>query len=91
MVLKISVVSVKRDKGNTSKGITFIRKISTEMNRSIWILPGISGFSVQMLSVGHESVPKDYCAREETPAAIKHCSLFVLSQSSMVVLYFVNG
>ena len=40
----------KRGQGNTSKGITFFRKISTGMNRSIWILHGISGFSIQMVS-----------------------------------------
>jgi len=35
VVQKILVVSVKREKGNTSKGITFFRKFSTGMNRSI--------------------------------------------------------
>ena len=50
MVQKISVVSVKLEKVNTSKGITFLRKIPSGMNRSIWILPGISGFSIQMVS-----------------------------------------
>ena len=28
----------------------FLRKISTGMNHSIWILPGISGFSIQMVT-----------------------------------------
>ena len=32
------------------KVLLFLRKISTGMNRSIWILPGISGFSIQMVS-----------------------------------------
>ena len=50
MVQKISVVSVKLEKGNTSKGITFLRKIPSGMNRSIWIRPGISVFSIQMVS-----------------------------------------
>ena len=39
-----------REKGYASKGITFFRKISTRMNRSIWILHRISGFSKQMVS-----------------------------------------
>ena len=34
------------------KVLLFFRQISTGMNRSIWILPEISGFSVQMVSVG---------------------------------------
>ena len=33
------------------KVLPFSRKISTGMNRSIWILPVISGFSIQMVSV----------------------------------------
>ena len=32
--------------------LLFFQQISTGMNRSIWILPEISGFSVQMVSVG---------------------------------------
>ena len=32
------------------KVLLFFRKISTRMNRSIWILPEMSGFSTQMLS-----------------------------------------
>ena len=32
------------------KVLLFLRKISTGMNPSIWILPGISGFSIQMVS-----------------------------------------
>ena len=32
------------------KILLFLRKISTGMNRSIWILPGISEFSIQMTS-----------------------------------------
>ena len=32
------------------KVLLFLRIISTRMNRSIWILPGISGFSIQMVS-----------------------------------------
>ena len=32
------------------KVLPFFRKISNGMNRSIWILPGISGFSIQMVS-----------------------------------------
>ena len=33
------------------KALLFFRKISTGINRSIWILPGISEFSIQMVSV----------------------------------------
>ena len=40
----------QREKGITSKGITFFRKMSTRVNRSLWILPGISRFSIQMVS-----------------------------------------
>ena len=40
----------KNGKKNNSKDITFFRKISTGMNRSIWIIPRISGFSMQMVS-----------------------------------------
>ena len=42
----------QRKKGNTSKGMVllFFRKKSTTMNRSIWILPGIFWFSIQMVS-----------------------------------------
>ena len=37
---------LKRETGNTArKVLLFFRKTSTGMNRSIWILPGISGFS----------------------------------------------
>ena len=38
------------EKGSTSKGVAFIRKTYIEMNHSIWILPGITGFSIQMVS-----------------------------------------
>ena len=46
----MSVVPVKGEKGNTSKGITFFPKISTGMNSSIWFLPGISWFSIQIVT-----------------------------------------
>ena len=32
------------------KILIFCRKFSTEITRSIWILPGITGFSIQMVS-----------------------------------------
>ena len=40
----------KREKGNTSKGITFSRKFPPGWS-SISSLPGISGFSIQMVSL----------------------------------------
>ena len=40
----------KREKGNTWKELLFFRKFSTGMNRSIWILLGITVFSIQMVS-----------------------------------------
>ena len=40
----------KREKGNTWKELHFFRKFSTGMNRSIWILLGITVFSIQMVS-----------------------------------------
>ena len=52
IIQKISVVSVKSGKKVIPrKVLLFCRKISTRMNRSIWILPGITGFSIQMVSV----------------------------------------
>ena len=48
MVQKILVASVKTV--IPRKVLLFFRKISTGMNRSIWILPGISGFTIQMVS-----------------------------------------
>ena len=50
MIQKILVISVKMEKGNTLKGVAFIRKTYIEMNHSIWILPRITGFSIQMVS-----------------------------------------
>ena len=51
MVQNISVVSIKSwKKGIPRKVLLFWRKISAGMNRFIWILPGITGFSIQMVS-----------------------------------------
>ena len=50
MIQKILIISVKMEKGSTSKGVAFIRKTYIEMNHFIWILPGITGFSIQMVS-----------------------------------------
>ena len=47
---KISVVSVKTGKGNSSEGITFFRKISTGMNRFIEFSLEFPCFFLQMVS-----------------------------------------
>ena len=44
-----------REKSNTLEGITFFRKISVGMNRSIYFPTGTTGFSIQMVST-----PCDY-------------------------------
>ena len=66
------------------KVLLFFRKISTGMNRSISILPEISGFSVQMVSAGcfHLvfSITRFYVFFEET-INIKGSSLLALAKS----------
>ena len=45
----------KREKGIPRKVLLFFRKHSTGMNRSIWILPGITGISVDFRTNGKRS------------------------------------
>ena len=50
------------------KVLLFFRKISTGMNQSIWILPGIFGFSIQMVSAlvfrrTNSSLAQDLCKK----------------------------
>ena len=48
-----------REKGNTLEDITFFRKISVGMNRSIYFSTGTTGFSIQMVSAPGLNEPSD--------------------------------
>ena len=54
----------KREKVIPRKVLLFSRKISTGMNRSIWLLPRISGFSIQTVSAVRLPTGTEYAVGE---------------------------